>query len=91
MEANITISGHVQGVFFRANGQEQAQKRGLTGWIRNEADGTVSVCAQGPREAIEDFAAWCRQGPPAARVENVKIEWSEEPSAQYTEFEIRYA
>lgn len=89
MEARITIKGHVQGVFFRDNGCEQAQKLGLAGWIKNEPGGTVSVCVQGPREAIEEFIAWCKQGPPAARVESVDIEWIEKPDKLLDEFTIQ--
>lgn len=89
MEAHITITGHVQGVFFRANGREKAQTLGLTGWIKNEANGTVSVCVQGPREAIETFLAWCKQGPSSADVQDVEVQWNENPHETFDDFEIR--
>lgn len=91
MEAHITIKGRVQGVFFRAKGQEQAQKLGLTGWIKNEADGTVSAWAQGPKETIETFIEWCKHGPPEAHVVAVDVEWFQEPAKVFTSFDILHA
>jgi acylphosphatase len=68
----LTITGHVQGVFFRANAQLKAQELGIGGWIRNEPDGTVAVVAEGEERAVERFIEWCWQGPPAAQVDKVK-------------------
>lgn len=62
------VSGRVQGVFFRAATQEQAQQLGLTGYARNLSDGRVEVFACGARSRLDALKAWLRQGPPAATV-----------------------
>jgi acylphosphatase len=71
------VRGRVQGVFYRASTRERALELGLIGWVRNLADGRVELCAEGPREALERLVAWCREGPPAARVEGVELSWSQ--------------
>jgi acylphosphatase len=66
------ISGLVQGVFFRASTAQQATRLGLRGWARNLADGRVEVLALGPAEALATLEAWLHQGPPSARVSEVR-------------------
>ncbi|MFN3234469.1 MAG: acylphosphatase [Gammaproteobacteria bacterium] len=68
------ISGKVQGVWFRANTQEQAVALGVTGYARNLADGRVEVKAFGEEEALAQFYRWLRQGPPLARVTDITKE-----------------
>lgn len=70
--ARFLIAGAVQGVFFRASTQAQAERLGVRGYARNLPDGRVEVVAAGPAPAIETLAAWLRQGPPMARVEGVE-------------------
>ncbi|HTO99709.1 MAG TPA: acylphosphatase [Myxococcales bacterium] len=72
----VVISGRVQGVFYRASAQQEAMRLGLVGEVRNLPDGSVEAIAEGLRERIEDFIAWCRRGPPAAEVDNVRVRWS---------------
>ncbi|MFT4196828.1 MAG: acylphosphatase [Pseudoxanthomonas sp.] len=73
------VSGRVQGVFFRASTREQALRLGLHGSARNLADGRVEVIAAGTAEALAQLEAWLRQGPPAARVEQVvRVAWQGE-------------
>jgi acylphosphatase len=67
----ILVLGEVQGVFFRPSALEQAQSLSLTGWVKNLADGSVELIAEGPRFKLEQLVAWCREGPPAAKVEDV--------------------
>ncbi len=74
--AELLISGRVQGVFYRGSAQEEAQRLGLVGEIRNLGSGDVEAVVEGKKEQIEDFIAWCRRGPPSARVEEVKVRWS---------------
>jgi len=74
--AELTISGRVQGVFYRASAQEEGMRLGLRGEVRNLPDGKVEAIVEGPRERIEEFIAWCRRGPPAARVDDVQVRWS---------------
>lgn len=64
----IRVSGKVQGVFFRASAKDVAEGLGLSGVVRNEPDGSVYVEAEGAEGALDHFAAWCRQGPPRAKV-----------------------
>jgi acylphosphatase len=65
------VSGHVQGVFFRASAAREATRLGLVGWARNLADGRVEVLAAGHPDAIDELARWLRVGPPSARVDGV--------------------
>ncbi len=76
VRAELTITGRVQGVFYRASAQQEAQRLGLVGEAGNLPDGRVEVIAEGPREAVEELIAWCRRGPPAAKVETVDVKWS---------------
>ncbi len=73
--AHLWVTGRVQGVFFRAHAAEKALSLGLAGWVRNLPDGRVEAVAEGAPEAVEEFIAWCRQGPPASRVDDVSVEW----------------
>jgi len=66
----------VQGVFYRASAQQEAMRLGLCGEIRNLPDGCVEAIVEGPKERVEEFIAWCHNGPPAARVEHVRVRWS---------------
>lgn len=73
--ARLTIRGRVQGVFYRASARDEALRLGLSGEVRNLDSGDVEAVVEGPREQIEAFIAWCRKGPPSARVENVEVRW----------------
>jgi len=86
---HITVSGRVQGVFFRANTQEVAQRLGLSGYVRNLPDGRVEVVAEGDEGALQKLIDWCHQGPPLARVERVEVRW-ENPTGEFSGFRIRY-
>ena len=72
MAVGVRIGGRVQGVWFRAWTAEQARALGLSGWVRNRADGSVEALFAGPAAAVERMIALCHQGPPAARVETVE-------------------
>lgn len=85
---HLKIQGRVQGVYFRASTVTQAQRFGVTGWVRNCPDGSVEVVAEGRRAAIEELIAWCRQGPEGARVSHVQLEW-EQPQSNFVGFSIR--
>jgi acylphosphatase len=85
---HIQIQGRVQGVFFRASSREKAHALGLTGWVRNQPDRQVEIVAEGPRELLEALLAWCRTGPPLARVKSVKTGWSDS-TGEYSSFEVR--
>jgi acylphosphatase len=69
----VRISGRVQGVFFRAACAEQARALGVGGWARNLPGGDVEAVFEAGPDAVEEMLAWCRQGPPMARVEAVEV------------------
>ncbi len=69
----LRIYGRVQGVYYRAHALEEARKLGLTGWIRNEPDGSVRCQVQGSRDRIEAFIAWAWEGSPQAHVRHVDV------------------
>lgn len=68
----LRISGRVQGVGFRDALVEEADRLGITGWVRNRTSGEVEALAQGSPAALQQLEAWARRGPPAARVERVE-------------------
>lgn len=72
---HLHVSGQVQGVFFRQSTVDEARRLGLQGWVRNLVDGRVEVEAEGERAALEGLVRFCWRGPPAARVEDVQVEW----------------
>jgi acylphosphatase len=72
-----TVHGRVQGVGFRFSARSKATRLGVAGWVRNDPSGTVSVLCEGPRNRVERFLEWLRQGPPSARV--TKVNSQEEP------------
>lgn len=69
----LLIAGRVQGVGFRYAAVRQAQSATLSGYVRNLPDGRVEVVAEGPKAAVSDLIAWCRQGPRHARVDDVDV------------------
>ena len=71
----LVISGLVQGVAYRASAAGEARRLGLAGWVRYLPDGRVEAVAEGERAAREALLAWCRRGPPAARVSGVEATW----------------
>jgi DNA ligase D-like protein (predicted 3'-phosphoesterase) len=68
------VSGKVQGVFFRDEAVSRADRLGVLGWVRNGADGTVRVHAEGSTAAVDELIEFLEEGPPAARVEGVEVE-----------------
>jgi acylphosphatase len=68
------VTGRVQGVAFRASTVEHARAHGVTGWVRNLADGSVELEAQGEEASVAALLAWCAHGPPAARVTGVAVD-----------------
>jgi acylphosphatase len=75
--AQILVSGHVQGVWYRAFTQESAAGLELSGWVRNLPDGRVEAFAEGPRSRIDELLARLRVGPPRAKVTEVSVTWTQ--------------
>jgi acylphosphatase len=88
LRVDLAIHGRVQGVFYRASAHRQARMLGLRGYVENLGDGSVGVVAEGEESAIEKFIAWCRIGPPSARVSRVDITRTA-PTGEFTDFEMR--
>ena len=89
IRVHLTITGKVQGVFFRDHTQRKAEELGVTGWVANNADGSVSVVAEGSENKINDFVDWCGSGPSTAEVEKVEVE-KLGYMREFSEFNIRY-
>jgi acylphosphatase len=85
----LRITGLVQGVGFRYALRSEARRLGLSGWVRNRSDGSVEALARGAPEALDALAGWARRGPPAARVDDVRVEAADEAEALASGFELR--
>ena len=83
---NVTVKGLVQGVFFRASTKEQAKKLGITGFVKNQPDGSVYLEAEGEAEAMKELLAWLELGPANAQVDNVAMK--EDAVRDFTDFDI---
>jgi acylphosphatase len=62
----VRVTGRVQGVWFRGWTKAEAEARGLHGWVRNEADGSVAALIAGPEAAVREMVAALHEGPPLA-------------------------
>jgi len=83
---HLRISGRVQGVGFRYSMSEEAERLGVTGWVRNRRDGTVEAVLDGPDDAVAAALAWARRGPRGAQVSDVQVA---EISESFERFEMR--
>ena len=87
--AHILVSGRVQGVFYRDHTRRWASSLGLSGWVRNLADGRVEVLVEGEKKDIENLMGNLKEGPPLSWVENVAAEW-EEYKGEFSDFRITW-
>ncbi len=86
---HAVVSGDVQGVGYRAYVQYHASRLGVSGYARNEWDGSVQVIAEGDRETLESIIEKLRKGPRGATVNRVDVIWSE-PTGEFRYFAVRY-
>ena len=86
---HATVHGRVQGVSFRYNTLLKAHEiGGVRGWVRNRADGSVEVLAEGSRPALERLLAWLHDGSLGARVTDVEASWWK-ATGEFEDFGIR--
>ena len=83
---SITVSGKVQGVYYRQSTKEMAISLGITGQVKNLKDGSVFIIATGIKEQLDKLVDWCRQGPSKANVISLVIE--ELPFQEFGKFSI---
>lgn len=69
----IVVHGIVQGVFFRDTVRQRARSAGVSGWVRNNWDGTVEAVFEGEPEAVERLVDFCRKGPRGAVVDRIEV------------------
>ena len=83
----VIVHGDVQGVYFRDSTQDEAESKGVAGWVRNRDDGAVEAVFEGDSDAVEAIVEWCRSGPSRADVEDVEV--SEEEPEGLDGFSVR--
>lgn len=84
---HVYASGMVQGVFFRAETAEIAERLGLSGWVRNLTDGRVEALFEGQEDKVEEVVEFCRRGPSGAHVSNLDVK-REEWTGEFRRFTI---
>ncbi|MFA4015323.1 MAG: hypothetical protein RUDDFDWM_000403 [Candidatus Fervidibacterota bacterium] len=89
MRLHAIVYGLVQGVGYRYFTIWEASKLGLTGYVRNLSDGSVEVVAEGSKEELDKLLEKLHQGPPAARVRKVIVNWSE-AKGEFDRFEVKF-
>lgn len=85
----MVVKGRVQGVYFRYATRDEANMRGVKGWVRNMSDGRVEAVFEGVKEKVDEMIDFCHYGPPAAKVSAVKVT-REDYTGEFKEFSIRY-
>jgi acylphosphatase len=83
----VIVHGQVQGVFFRDTVRRLAERHGVSGWIRNNWDGTVEAVFEGDEDAVERLVRFSHEGPRGARVDAVEVQ--EEPDEGLSGFGVR--
>jgi acylphosphatase len=90
VRAHVYVSGMVQGVFFRSETQDEASRRGVTGWVRNLRDGRVEAIFEGEKDKVVELIEFCRRGPRGARVTKIDVSW-EDYKGEFQDFNVRYS
>ena len=88
IHVTIQVKGRVQGVFFRASTKHAADHLEIRGEVKNLPDGSVWIAAEGEESAVESFIAWCRQGPPLAKVTDIIV--TAGTAANYEGFKVTH-
>jgi len=87
--AELVINGFVQGIGYRYFCYRKAVNLNLTGWVKNNPDGTVQTFVEGERGAIEAYIKELKIGPPASSVTDIKVKWYDY-SGEYDKFNITF-
>lgn len=82
---HLVIHGRVQGVFYRDSMRLEAQRLGVSGWVKNRSDGSVEAAVHGDSTAVDALVRWAQRGPELAHVERVEIELDD---GVYSGFEV---
>ncbi|MDX2482018.1 MAG: acylphosphatase [Desulfuromusa sp.] len=88
VRAEVLITGRVQGVWFRQSTKNTAEQFGVSGWCRNNPDGSVEAAFEGEESAVKSVIEWCKDGSELAHVDDLQIEW-EKPTGEFERFFIR--
>jgi acylphosphatase len=83
----VTVTGRVQGVFFRDTVRRRAESAGVAGWVSNRSDGAVEAVFEGDADAVEELVDFCRRGPSRAEVASVEV--TEEEPEGLSGFQVR--
>ena len=89
VRAHVYVSGRVQGVFFRAETENNANRHDITGWVRNLPDGQVEAVFEGEKQQVDAIIEFCKRGPPGAYVRKLDVTW-EDWTGEFMEFKIRH-
>ena len=87
---HVYVSGRVQGVFFRSNLQKEAERRNITGWVRNLHNGRVEAVFEGEKFDVDHLIEFCKRGPSGAIITNIEVFW-ERYTGEFKNFKIRYS
>ncbi len=87
--AAVVVKGNVQGVGYRYFCYQKALSFGVTGWVCNDPEGSVSLLLEGEKEVLVDLVELLREGPASSRVDDVEIEWRDYSQTMKT-FEMRF-
>lgn len=89
VRAHVVVTGRVQGVYFRYATREEANMRGVKGWVRNLREGGVEAVFEGEKTKVDELLDFCHYGPPEAKVSSVKVTWGVY-TGEFKVFSIRY-
>jgi len=83
---HLVMYGRVQGVWYRDSMRREAERLGVSGWVRNRSDGAVEAMVQGEAGAVDELVRWAHRGPQLAEVERVEVQPG---SGSFAGFEVR--
>lgn len=89
IQIKVIVKGRVQGVFYRAHTQRQADRLGVKGYVKNLPDGSVEAVFEADQKSVSQMVKWCHQGPAASNVKEV-LTHKTEVLSNFETFEITY-